>query len=237
MNQLRVEVERLQPKPTSNHRRPRVQLPEDLRRTSHVFIRRGGVQPSLSTPYTGPYRVVSREPTHFRVEIPGRGTESVALARLKPAHMPEEDGTQEEEVQTPPSPPPPGRRPGLRTRRPAPTDRVTRRQGAPTEVPVPSPQRQGTPRASTPAGAQPPEAAPEPQEDPPEGTNEPFRQEEDQQPLPQEEQPEEQQQQPPRRPLRFTRPEERRFSTRGPRINYAAPLKAILKQQSIIQKD
>ena len=90
LNNLRVEVKRLQPKPTSNHRRPRIQIPEDLGTASHVFVRRRGVQPNLSTPYVGPYRVLAREETYFRIDIPGRGPKSVALARLKPAHMPEE---------------------------------------------------------------------------------------------------------------------------------------------------
>ena len=66
---LRMEVERLQPTPTSAHRVPHLQIPTDLRTTSHVFIRRGGVTTTLSTPYTGPYRVVAREPIYFKVHI------------------------------------------------------------------------------------------------------------------------------------------------------------------------
>ena len=74
LNNLRMEVERLQPKPTSNHQRWQIQIPEDLESASHVFIRRGGDQPSLTTPYVGPYQVVSKHETHFR------GVDSVALA-------------------------------------------------------------------------------------------------------------------------------------------------------------
>ena len=82
---LRLEVARLQPVPTSAHRRQNVRLPDELQTCTHVFIRKGGVQPCLSAPYSGPYRVLSRQPHFFRVSIPGRGAESVALARIKPA--------------------------------------------------------------------------------------------------------------------------------------------------------
>ena len=128
---LRLEVARLQPTPTSAHRRQNVRLPEELQSCSHVFVRKGGVQPCLSAPYSGPYRVLSRQEHFFKISIPGRGAESVALARLKPAVIARDDEFQQQTPppSTPPSPPPPGRPPGRRTRRPQPTDRRTRRQG------------------------------------------------------------------------------------------------------------
>ena len=106
---LRLEVARLQPVPTSAHRRQNVRLPEELQSCSHVFIRKGGVQPCMSSPYVGPYRVLSRQDSHFTVSIPGRGAESVALARLKPAVV-----ASDREFQGNPTPvtPPPRRGPG-----------------------------------------------------------------------------------------------------------------------------
>lgn len=44
---LCLEVARLQPIPTSAHRQPPVHLPDDLNTCTHVFVRRGGVQPTL----------------------------------------------------------------------------------------------------------------------------------------------------------------------------------------------
>ena len=123
LNDLRLEVARLQPKQTSAHRRPHIHFPQELQTATHVFVRRGGVQPGLTTPYTGPYRVVSRAPLNFRVSIPGKGTELIAIARLKPAFFSRDED--QEEPPEPPSPPPPGRRPGPRTRQPAPSDRLT----------------------------------------------------------------------------------------------------------------
>ena len=127
LNNLRVEVERLQPKPTSAHRAPRINVPDELSTATHVLVRKG-VQPSLTAPYEGPYKVIARTPTGFRLQFPGRGTDIVALARLKPAIVAREDERDEEDDNevTPPSPPPPGRPPGIRTRQPAPTTRQTR---------------------------------------------------------------------------------------------------------------
>ena len=88
---MRIEVERLQPKPTSTHRHPAVYLPDELNNATHAFIRRGGVQPNLVSPYEGPYRIVSRSETNFDVDIPGRGIETIAVARIKPAHRSGDD--------------------------------------------------------------------------------------------------------------------------------------------------
>ena len=83
-NNLRVEVERLQPKPTSAHRTPRVNIPDELATATHVLVRKG-VQPSLTAPYEGPFEVISRHANGFRLRFPGRGTDIIALSRLKPA--------------------------------------------------------------------------------------------------------------------------------------------------------
>ena len=127
---LRVEVARLQPTPTSAHRTPRVFMPQSLETATHVFVRRGGVQPSLQTPYEGPYRVSSRTATGFHVRLPGGRTELITLNRLKPAFVSRDqrDGEDPQDLddEQPPSPNPPGRRPGPRTRQPAATTRQTR---------------------------------------------------------------------------------------------------------------
>ena len=127
LNDLRVEVERLQPKPTSAHRNPQVHVPDELATATHVLVRKG-LQPSLTAPYAGPYRVLERHPTGYRIQFPGRNSDIIALSRLKPAIVAneEEDTEGDPNDVTPPSPPPPGRPPGLRTRVPAPTTRVTR---------------------------------------------------------------------------------------------------------------
>ena len=104
---LRLEVSRLMPTQTSAHRKPLVHLPEDLKTCSHVFVRRGGIQSSLSSPYVGPFRVVSRNDVNFRVSIPGRSHGTIAISRVKPAYISLEDDDDAE----PASPPPVGRPP------------------------------------------------------------------------------------------------------------------------------
>ena len=72
--------------------------------------------------------VLERHENGFRIQIPGRDSDIVNLSRLKPAFVSnddEEDGDDPNDV-TPPSPPPPGRPPGIRTRIPEPSTRVTR---------------------------------------------------------------------------------------------------------------
>ena len=227
LSNLRMEVERLQPTPTSTHRIQHVQIPTNLRTASHVFIKRGGVTSTLSTPYTGPYRVVDRLPTFFKVSIPGRGIESVALARLKPAWVAplDEDDQAPPPPVTPPTPPPPGRRPGVRTRQPQPTDRITRQSRPPRQQ---SPSRTASPvaRQQSPAprdASPPPPASPTPSLPVPDEPNVPLvpsssRAPVDPQPRPQ----------PPRR---FSSdPASRRFSAKQSRVNYSAPLRAILSK-------
>ena len=146
---LRLEVARLQPTETSAHRRPLVHLPDDLNNCTHVFVRRGGVQASLASPYTGPYRVVSRNNQNFKVAVPGRPNEVVAIARVKPAYSAIDDA----DAAAPPSPPPPGRRPRPPGRRDAPPE-----QQPPRARPQ-RPRRDPQPQPRTPS---PPPAAPQP---------------------------------------------------------------------------
>ena len=124
---LRIEVARLQPTNTSAHRRPNIHIPESLQDCSHVFVRRGGIHSSLASPYIGPYRVISRNGLNFKVSIPGRGEETVAISRLKPAVISADDEEPE---------PPARRRPGRpRRQQTEPAARQTRsssRQERPT---------------------------------------------------------------------------------------------------------
>ena len=226
---LRMEVERLQPTQPSTHRVQRIQIPTDLRTASHVFIRRGGVTGTLCTPYTGPFRVVERLPTHFKVSIPGRGVDSVALARLKPAFVAplDEDASETPPPVTPPSPPPPGRPPGIRTRHPAPTDRQTRqsRRRDPTPPPQMPPDHEETEAAPSEQEEQAPPSSPPPVPSSPLRDDSPPPTLDSRRP----------QAEPQRQPVRrfFSDPSQRRFSAKAPRPSYAAPLRAILRSQTL----
>ena len=151
---LRLEVERLQPTATSAHRTPIVHLPAALNTATHVFVRRGGVHPPLTAPYEGPYRVISRFPSGFDVCLPGRGTERIAISRLKPAHTSVDDGVNEPQdldEEIPPTPPrpgrPPGRPPGPNIRLPRPNRRTSENnQRDNSDAAAPQPHRPTRPR-------------------------------------------------------------------------------------------
>ena len=177
LSNLRLEVERLQPTATSAHRIPAVNLPSTLETCSHVFVRRGGVHPPLTSPYEGPYRVHSRSPTGFYVHLPGRGIELVALARIKPAHTSEGDNPQDLDDHIPP-PTRRGRPPNSGANQPAHAASPSRPTGSndnPTEnapAPTPPPPTAPAPRRRrnrvrnidefAPAPAQAPDPAPAP---------------------------------------------------------------------------
>ena len=238
LEHLRLEVARLQPTDTSAHRVPRLHVPDSLAQATHVFVLRGGHQPALTSPYMGPFRIVSRGTDSYRISVPGRGVDSVNISRLKPAVVAEDDDGEEIPPETPPSPPPPGRRPGIRTRIPEATDRVTRRRVRfDPDLPGPSTSVHRDVAPSTSSSSNNASAAPasshtvdetlqetDPVEDnPPVDTPvddiEPIRQED----LPQ---------QPPTapRPTRFfTRPQDRQFSRQRPKTSYGSVLNAILK--------
>ena len=218
LDNLRLEVARVQPKPTSAHRRPNVHLPDELRRSTHVFVRRGGVQPSLATPYVGPYRVLNREESSFRIAVPGAQSENVNIARLRPAILPGDDDDQTA-ASDPPTPPRPGRRPRRPQNPPPPSDRQTRSANADIEDPGEGTSGQARERTN-----------PVPDDDSPLASDNEEDAPQDQSPSPVAAQtptaPEPQEQRS-RTPMRFTKPHERRFS-RYPNSSYARSLNAIL---------
>ena len=138
---LRLAASRLQPVQTSAHRTPLVHLPKDLDTCTHVFIRRGGVQSSLSAPYVGPYRVIDRNPSNFKVAIPGRSHEVVSISRVKPVFSDEADAEDAQPASPrgpgrpprPPRNPPPARSPSRRRAR------TSQNEGPPPSPPPPPP--------------------------------------------------------------------------------------------------
>jgi len=66
-----------------------VHLPEALDKCKFVFVRREGVIPPLVPRYDGPYEVLGRRKTTFRLRI-GNRTDTVNVSRLKPAVCPDD---------------------------------------------------------------------------------------------------------------------------------------------------
>lgn len=86
LRQLREHAGALAPVPTSQHGPVTPFVPHSLTVTPYVFVRRDTHRNPLQTPYTGPYRVVSRSDKTFIVDCGGRD-ETVLVDRLKPAHV------------------------------------------------------------------------------------------------------------------------------------------------------
>ncbi|XP_014788106.1 uncharacterized protein K02A2.6 [Octopus bimaculoides] len=61
-------------------------VPPDIDKWTHVFVRDDSVKGPLVSPYKGPFRVQSRTPKNFSLDINGR-VETVSVDKLKRAHF------------------------------------------------------------------------------------------------------------------------------------------------------
>lgn len=87
VEQLRLQCQRLRPTPARQPSNYDVFVSKDLASSSHVFVRREDIRPSLTAPYEGPFKVLERTDKTFTVTMNGR-TDVVAIDRVKPAYMP-----------------------------------------------------------------------------------------------------------------------------------------------------
>ena len=92
----------------SDHSVSRPYLPQDLQTCTHVWLRVDRVRRPLEAPYVGPLRVLERTGRWFRLELPSGRTDTVSVARLKPAYHPSpaEQISAPGPMPTPPSVPP-----------------------------------------------------------------------------------------------------------------------------------
>ena len=60
-------------------------IPSQLVKAQFVYIRRGGAAPPLSPAYSGPFRVLSKAPKSFVIDV-GVRKDEISVDRLKP-HM------------------------------------------------------------------------------------------------------------------------------------------------------
>lgn len=83
---LRAKVQSFAPVPTSRHGPHAANVPQELRQSPYVFLRRDGHRSAFQHPYVGPYKVISPGDKVFILDIGGRA-ETVSVDRLKPAHL------------------------------------------------------------------------------------------------------------------------------------------------------
>ena len=112
IRELQEVMNTLRPVPGTNHRDDRTFIHKTLRDSTHVFIRQDPLRGALKPPYTGPYRVLSRNAKTFDVDRRGQ-TIKVSTDRVKQAFISQE------------STPPPNRAPSP-VHRPQPRHRPKR---------------------------------------------------------------------------------------------------------------
>ena len=113
VDRLKRALQALQP-PHGRTQTRRTHVPEALQTCTHVFVRRDAVRKPLQQPYDGPFKVLSRTPKHFKLDL-GNRTTSISIDRLKCAHLddtlgiqtPTSQKTTPTAISTPPSDPPP----------------------------------------------------------------------------------------------------------------------------------
>ena len=76
----------LEPTQMAHHTTPKSNVPQSLEKTTHVFIRTDAVRAPLVRPYTGPYKVLSKEAKYFTVLKNGK-PDNITIDRLKPAFL------------------------------------------------------------------------------------------------------------------------------------------------------
>uniref|UniRef100_A0A0L8HFT9 Integrase catalytic domain-containing protein n=2 Tax=Octopus bimaculoides TaxID=37653 RepID=A0A0L8HFT9_OCTBM len=64
------------------------QVPKDINTWIHVFVRNDGTPSQLQPPYSGPYKVLKKEPKYFVLDIGGKRN-TVSVDRLKKAYIKE----------------------------------------------------------------------------------------------------------------------------------------------------
>lgn len=84
---LRNAMNDLRPTSAVWHCKPKVFIPNDLKTTSHVFLRDDSIRKSLTHPYNGPFEVLQRTSKYFKIQI-GKRQSNVSIDRLKPAFLP-----------------------------------------------------------------------------------------------------------------------------------------------------
>ena len=85
VDRLKRTLHKLTP-PPNRPSPPTAYVPRDLQTCTHVFIRRDAVRKPLQPPYDGPFKVISRTPKHFKVDL-GNRTDCISIDRLKCVHL------------------------------------------------------------------------------------------------------------------------------------------------------
>lgn len=84
---LRHRMQSLKPTSASRHDTDKIFIQPGLKDCCYVFVRVDHVRAPLEAPYEGPFKVINKEETFFKLQIRQRIV-NVSIDRLKPAFMP-----------------------------------------------------------------------------------------------------------------------------------------------------
>ncbi|XP_055918953.1 uncharacterized protein LOC129950995 [Eupeodes corollae] len=108
---LRRMMRQIKPQQTAWHTEQQPFVHQDLKSSTHVFVRNDSVKASIVPPYEGPYKVLGRSDKYFTLDIRGKQIK-LSIDRLKPAYLEADEdtgtgGAQEPSSSSSPSPEPP----------------------------------------------------------------------------------------------------------------------------------
>ena len=84
---LQEKMNELTPVQTTNHATQRqARVPDSLDSATHVFVRRDAKAPPLTRPYTGPFKVLAKNPKYFELDYNGK-KDCISIDRLKTAFL------------------------------------------------------------------------------------------------------------------------------------------------------
>jgi hypothetical protein len=101
IQQLRRQMDQLQPTPAARHSSPATFVHKNLRDLTHVFLQQDATRRALEPPYSGPHKIISRTDKTLKIVVRGRQV-TVSDDRVKPAYLME--GTQHDTGSPPAQP-------------------------------------------------------------------------------------------------------------------------------------
>ena len=83
---LQQKMASLRPTQTRYTDGQKVYIPQDLATATHVFVRCPPISTSLTPPYRGPFKIISRHDKYITIER-GKKSDTVCIDRVKPAYL------------------------------------------------------------------------------------------------------------------------------------------------------
>lgn len=90
LEELKKSMQKLKPQEVKRHGETTTFVFQDMKTTSHVFVRNEAIGGILRPPYEGPYKVIKRNDKVITISKNGKNI-NVSIDRVKPAYILDED--------------------------------------------------------------------------------------------------------------------------------------------------